>query len=248
MSILIRKGALKKMYKIGYVSLPKEDENQIKNFFEDNQLSLIDLKKEDIMSHLDELDGILIKKNDVLSNTTIFRLLIEIRKKTTKFLWILSGVKENNERSLFLELGANMVFDNSNNLDEVALILSNSLCTVKGNKSEQNIFSESSPKKKKNETSFKLIPQNLSVLLNNEEEIYLTKQEFKTLEILYRHSKTTVTYEDILKEVWKTTSNENYRKYRISNLIFHLRRKLDEHTGTHTYIKTVRSKGYMLDI
>ncbi|OEG23165.1 hypothetical protein BCR24_13135 [Enterococcus ureilyticus] len=173
---------------------------------------------------------------------------MEIRKKTTKFLWILSEVKENSERTLFLELGANMIFDSSNNLDEVALILSNSLCTVKDEMREQNLLSKSFSKKKKNGASFKLIPQNLSVLLGNGEEIYLTKQEFKTLEILYRHSKTTVTYEDILSEVWKTTSNENYRKYRISNLIFHLRQKLDEHNDSHTYIKTIRSKGYMLDI
>ncbi|ALS36545.1 two-component system response regulator VicR [Enterococcus rotai] len=236
------------MYKIGYVSLPKDEEGKLIKSFNNHELSLTCFEKEDIVSHLNELDAILIKKNDILSSTTIFRLLIEIRKKTTKFLWILSEVKENSERTLFLELGANMVFDSSNNLDEVALIISNNLCTVKGEMKEQIFFSKSFSKKKKNGASFKLIPQNLSVLLGDEEEIYLTKQEFKILEILYKHSKTTVTYEEILNEVWKKTNNENYKKYRISNLIFHLRQKLDEHNESHTYIKTVRSKGYMLDI
>lgn len=137
------------MYKIGYVSLPKEEEGQLIKSFKDHELSLISFEKEDIMNHLNELDAILIKKNDILSSTTIFRMLIEIRKKTTKFLWILSEVKENSERTLFLELGANMIFDSSNNLDEVALILSNSLCTVKDEMREQNLLSKSFSKKKK---------------------------------------------------------------------------------------------------
>ena len=72
-----------------------------------------------------------------------------------------------------------------------------------------------------------LIAPNLSVCLGSGEEILLTNEE-------------------LYKNVWKDTANE--RKYRVANVIFHLRKKIEQDVNKPQYIKTIRSKGYMLTV
>lgn len=85
----------------------------------------------------------------------------------------------------------------------------------------------------------KLIHSNSSVLLNGKQEVSLTKLEFKTIELLSNHIGKVLTYEDIYENIWDKVSED--KQYRVTNIIYHLRRKLED-----DYIKTVRSKGYML--
>lgn len=72
------------------------------------------------------------------------------------------------------------------------------------------------------------------------------KIEFFTIEYLYKHAGQTITYEELYKNVWKDTANE--RKYRVANVIFHLRKKIEQDVNKPQYIKTIRSKGYMLTV
>ena len=55
-----------------------------------------------------------------------------------------------------------------------------------------------------------------------------------------------IKYEELYKNVWKDTANE--RKYRVANVIFHLRKKIEQDVNKPQYIKTIRSKGYMLTV
>ncbi|MDN3193933.1 winged helix-turn-helix domain-containing protein, partial [Enterococcus faecalis] len=65
-------------------------------------------------------------------------------------------------------------------------------------------------------------------------------------EKLFKHAGQTITYEELYKNVWKDTANE--RKYRVANVIFHLRKKIEQDVNKPQYIKTIRSKGYMLTV
>nr|WP_277989067.1 MULTISPECIES: helix-turn-helix domain-containing protein [Enterococcus] len=84
-------------------------------------------------------------------------------------------------------------------------------------------------------------------MIDGDVEVSLTKLEFKLLDVLSQKPKMTFSYDEIEKQVYGSDSKT--RQYRITNLIYHLRRKLERTTGQNkVYIKTVRSRGYMLDI
>lgn len=81
------------------------------------------------------------------------------------------------------------------------------------------------------------------------QEVSLTKLEFQTISFLQENIGKAMSYEEIYQAVWQekhTGSPLENRQYRISNLIFHLRKKMEINNVHPNYIKTVRSKGYML--
>ena len=97
------------------------------------------------------------------------------------------------------------------------------------------------------DTVIELIPNNVSVrLYPNEDEISLTRLEYQLMNLLYENPSKGITYEEIYEEVWQTPYKDN--KYRVANLVFHLREKLEKAGGKPSIIRTVRSRGYMLDI
>ena len=100
---------------------------------------------------------------------------------------------------------------------------------------------------KKENQKLELIERNNSVFLGGEKEVLLTHIEFRVLNTLYDHPKVTVSYEELYASVWKDNRVED-KSYRLSNIIFHLRKKMGVVPNTPEFIKTVRSKGYMLDI
>lgn len=95
------------------------------------------------------------------------------------------------------------------------------------------------------DSGFELLPSNFSIVLQGK-EISLTKLEFRTIEFLQSQQGVAVSYEEIYKNVWDEDGQG--KQYRVSNLIFHLRQKIEEDTARPEYIKTIRSKGYMLKV
>ncbi|EOH98913.1 hypothetical protein UAY_02182 [Enterococcus moraviensis ATCC BAA-383] len=240
------------MYTIGYISLNNEISEQYKEVFNALQCNIQIVKKEKINqlfnsnnNLLDVLDTLIIEDTDLNNINWVCELIMTVRKQTTLPLWIFTTLKNENRtnRIVYLQLGADGIVDQGIELDESLLMMRNLMKRFKQRatlpaKSEQSIFNETA--------DFKLIPQNLSVCLEDGKEVNLTKLEFLTIEYLHKHARKTMTYEEIYKNVWK----DNYcdRKYRVSNLVFHLRQKLEIDIEKPKYIKTIRSKGYMLNI
>ncbi len=82
-----------------------------------------------------------------------------------------------------------------------------------------------------------LIAPNLSVYLGSGEEILLTKIGiFFTIEYLYKHAGQTITYEELYKKMSGKILRMN-EKYRVANVIFHLRKKIEQDVNKPQYIK-----------
>ncbi|MBP3599567.1 MAG: response regulator transcription factor [Clostridia bacterium] len=85
--------------------------------------------------------------------------------------------------------------------------------------------------------------ENSSVFLNDK-RIHLTKNEFKILSLLCRHSGKVLTYDFILKSVWgpRTDSNTGILRVNITNL----RRKLEMDGENPKYLFTENGIGYRI--
>lgn len=85
----------------------------------------------------------------------------------------------------------------------------------------------------------------MCVLLDNEQTVYLTKLEYRALSILHAASPRAVSYKEMYEEIWGAPYDE--RNYRIANIIFHLRVKLEKNVRNPQIVKTVRSNGYLFN-
>ncbi|HBI1996967.1 TPA: winged-helix domain-containing protein [Enterococcus faecalis] len=212
-------------YTIGVVPLTIETKEYCQNWFVSNQVECQIIQGTNILLHLHHIDGLVIEVTDHQQVNTCCELLMTIRKQSDLPIWLFSRTEAISKvnRIIYLQLGADGVFDHSYDRQECVLSMSNLLQRVK-----------------------RRFYPNLSVCLGNGEEILLTKLEFFTIEYLYKHAGQTITYEELYKNVWKDTANE--RKYRVANVIFHLRKKIEQDVNKPQYIKTIRSKGYMLTV
>lgn len=236
------------MYVIGYIASNNKISEQHKKLFESLHCQIQLIEKEKVVQLLEKENNVLqhietlIIDVDRLNNFNwVCEIIMNLRKQTTLPLWILTSSNYTNRtnRIVYLQLGVDGVLDKEHGLDEPILMMRNLMQRFKQQVTPKNTLSSES-------VQFKLIPQNLSVSLNHGEEVNLTKLEFLTIEYLHKHARETMTYEDIYENVW----NDSYgnRKYRVSNLVFHLRKKLESDIEKPKYIKTIRSKGYMLNV
>lgn len=236
------------MYVIGYIASNNEISEQHKKLFESLHCQIQLIEKEKVVQLLEKennvlqhIETLIIDVNRLSNFNWVCEIIMNLRKQTTLPLWILTSSNYTNRtnRIVYLQLGVDGVLDKEHGLDEPILMMRNLMQRFKQQVTPKNTLSSES-------VQFKLIPQNLSVSLNHGEEVNLTKLEFLTIEYLHKHARETMTYEDIYENVW----NDSYgnRKYRVSNLVFHLRKKLESDIEKPKYIKTIRSKGYMLNV
>ena len=156
-------------------------------------------------------------------------------------IWVFGERELTYERLLFLQLGVNGVFDKSFSLSELFLSIDNSIkypCKLQEQLKGIDSGEES--------CDIKLIHSNFAVSLDGASEIELTKMEFKLLEFLSVKPKCTFAYKEIYEHLWHQEYHSN-KRYRISNTIFRIREKLGDLDGSR-YIKTVHSKGYLLNV
>lgn len=240
------------MYKIGYLSFNKKLEEQYVKEFKALQCHIEMIDKEKINqlfekndALLQQLDSLIIEDHDGNNINWLCELIMSIRKKHTLPLWIIVSSEKTNhtKRIVYLQLDADGIIDHGYKRDESLLMFRNSLKRFKQQQKKQVIMQSSLVS---DAADFKLIPQNLSVCVENGKEVNLTKLEFLTIEYLHKHARNTKTYEEIYQNVWNDTYQN--KKYRVSNLVFHLRQKLEIDIDKPKYIKTIRSKGYMLNI
>lgn len=230
------------MYNIGFVLLD-DDTNEQKYIDSLNsaQLHVHPINKNEVIETNENYNGIVINEYHIKNIGLICELILSLKKKTDIFIWVISKRENKMNHIVYLQLGADGIIDPETDTEESKLLMINTFnrySRMSLNDSEQISKSEGN-------TELQLRPCNFSVLMNGE-EISLTKLEFKTIEFLQTQKGVAVSYEEIYKNVWENDGND--KQYRVSNLIFHLRQKIEKDAAHPNYIKTVRSKGYKLTL
>ncbi|OJG27407.1 hypothetical protein RU98_GL002496 [Enterococcus caccae] len=192
-------------------------------------------------SYPDNLDAIVIFGETM---SEICCCLMELKKHVEVPIYLLSVSDESRSNIVYLQLGVEACFPMKMEAEELYYTLSN-LLTPYANKSSHFSMNTSNSSQKK---EIELIPRNLSVLIDGKKEISLTKKEYYALELLYNSPGQTISYDELKEKLWASESNSEDKNYRVANLMFHLRNKIETSKMNPRFIKTVRSKGYMLDM
>lgn len=245
------KGAKFQVYNIGIIPISEQIESTYAKFLNKTTYKLHELSKDKVSEEALLMDALIIEETATFGLKSICELILELRKNVKALIWVFSENLSKTSKMIYLQLGADGVAAKEEEYEESILQLSNILKRVKEEKTTTNNLDFVFEQKNSESSSLELIPNNFSVLLEGESEINLTKLEFQTISFLVQHIGQAVTYEEIYQNVWKDDFNnceEGNKQYRVSNLIFHLRKKLEVDTAKPKYIKTIRSKGYMLAI
>ena len=90
------------------------------------------------------------------------------------------------------------------------------------------------------------IRQHQRRVLQNGEEINLTRLEYSTLIFLASNPGIVLTQEQIFEAVWNMDSDSCHSS--VVNVIYNLRKKIEPDSKNPTYIKTVLGVGYKFDV
>ncbi|WP_375178485.1 winged-helix domain-containing protein [Enterococcus rotai] len=239
------------MYNIGIISSStKTNQDTYIDALEESKYNisyLDDKSKLDLVTN--ELDALIIEETGTKTQMSVIcESIIKVREQSSALVWILSENTDKSTRIVYMKLGADGIINTSIDSDEFALFIHGNLKRYSGKKQKRLESQEESslPETNASNKRVELIHSNFSVLLNGKQEVSLTKLEFRTIELLSNHAGQALTYEEIYKNVWN--GGDEDKQYRVANIIYHLRRKLEVEENDDEYIKTIRSKGYMLNI
>ncbi|MBP2098479.1 winged helix-turn-helix domain-containing protein [Enterococcus rivorum] len=219
------------MHKIGIVQNLKHDFPTYSKELKELGFSLEFILAENLLEKLNQIDVCLIEEGQSLETC---ELILMLRKKSTSLIWILCEELSRINKLVYFELGVDGVADVTNEKELFLLQLCNILKKVK-NRADCDY--------QKHTPSLYLNSNNLSVLKNGMEEISLTPLEFKVLNLLLKKRGKMVSYKEIYQTLWE--EEKKNQLYRVNNLIFSLRKKLKD-SSNQFYIRTIRSKGYVL--
>ena len=90
------------------------------------------------------------------------------------------------------------------------------------------------------------IIQSRRQVLQGGEEVNLTRLEYNTLVFLASNLGIVLTKTQIFEAVWNMDSNSCHSS--VSNVIYNLRKKIEQDSKNPTYIKTVLGVGYKFDV
>ncbi|HDH7119302.1 TPA: response regulator transcription factor [Enterococcus faecalis] len=232
------------MHTIGVSSLTNAKENKHINFLAKKGWIIQELEVKKLTKIDREIQAILIEESTM---PTTCCQLIELTRGTRNVdipIYILS--KNNSDYNMvYLQLGVEACFSVEIAPDEFCMTLTNLLNHY------YPIFSRKSREKLEDKLSVEadnlaLVSENLSVIIDGKKEVSLTKIEFQIMSVLYDNPCKAVCYAELMRKVWSDESDVTEGNYKIANAIFHLRNKIEKNPKVPKYIKTVRSKGYML--
>ncbi|ALS01358.1 hypothetical protein ATZ33_08255 [Enterococcus silesiacus] len=231
------------MHTIGYLALSEIKENTTINYLEENGWKVFEItvNEPDILEI--QVDALVILEATMALTCS---WLIELRKHFNGPIYLLSMENDSYSKVTYLHLGVEACFPADIDNEEFFLTLGNLLTSYQTNKLIQN----SALLKKKDPVQtgvIQLIPSNLSVIIEGEKVIDLTKKEFQIMKILYDNSCRAISYEELSEKMWSTKLEKRDQNNRIANLIFHLRNKIEKSPDQPQFIKTVRSVGYVLN-
>lgn len=237
----------KQLSTIGLVYLGSEEKESKTTVLKEYKNILILRNKTQLLDQLSHLDGVVIIEENKEKLSDVCELIMVIKKQSSCFIWVVLSSEKEMDKLVCLQLGADFIFDKESSKMEKELIVKNALQRSGILAENQQNSDKSGTYPLKNKVSFRLISDNFSVVLNDEVEVLLTKLEFQLLVVLYQKPGMTFSYKEIQRQIYGDDTED--RQYRIANIIYHLRGKLDNAMGSEcNYIKTVRSRGYMLDV
>lgn len=215
-----------------YIKLLKQEDYQVISIEPETNINTVSKK----------IDGVIIFDEEQKNVGETCNLILKIKNASIPFVWTFSREIPEVNRLVYLQLGAIGNFHTECEPEEMRLIIRNTMMS-RNNTSTIVEKSEISDGKK---ADFELLIDNRSVVINGEQEVSLTKLEYQLLDLLFRRERKAVTYEEIHEEIWG--QKKPFSRARIANLMFHLRQKMEINPLRPNYIRTVRSKGYMLDL
>lgn len=200
---------------------------------------LVENKKVVDEKDLQDIDALLICKNQTFSVVEVCEWVIKSKMRRPIPIWISTTEKRVEEKNIYLQLGVCGIFEDYT-IEEIDLAISNSLNTME---SAQHM-------KMKKEPMVQLDPLKLSLNVDHL-TISLTKSEYYLVALLYEHKEEVCTYEmlaesflgkgiDLLGESGQS---------RVANIVCKIRAKIAQASdGKKELIKTIRSRGYMLTL
>lgn len=172
-------------------------------------------------------------------------ILIKIKRQIPVPTWVY-GERDMAMQKIHLELGALGIAETCLSFDILIHSIENILNYVYEGKD-----SSDEQKVPPRQESIRINDVNCSLQFADRQEISLTQLEYKFVSLLATKKNTAVTYEEIYQFAWEkgeqSTTDYREQKYRVSNLAFHIRKKLKKHEVPNNLLRTVRSIGYLLD-
>lgn len=169
--------------------------------------------------------------------------LLEIKSKTSALIWIWSTSNRNGSKEIYLKLGADGIIKDDLSREELFMIIDNSLKKL----IEPILFSDGDFGFD-DEGVVTIDSRNRCIITESKQEIQLTNNEYEVMEVLFHNAGQTVSYEEIFQAVWPNKKYSKGKYYRITNLIYHIRQKLESVRGDSKIIQTLSGQGYKLDI
>lgn len=229
------------MHNIGILYLKEATDNVINHEFLNQKYNIIELTEN--VKKIDELHAVIIREEETSDLSIICDLILKIRKQSQCYIWISTASECSVGKLVYLQLGADQVFEADRESKEISLIIENALLRIEHENSQKQSIEEFSD----TNNLFRLNSSNISVVIDGGNEVVLTKLEYKIAELLLKTPNTAVDYDTIYEQIWNDDSLEN-KQYRVANVVYHLRRKVEPNIKKPKFIKTVRSRGYMLNI
>lgn len=226
------------MYTIKFLTDDDSQENKHIDYLKGKGWDVSPIQINKLLETEEKMTAIIIEENTI-PITCCWLMELTQRFDLPIYLFSTGGGSEAN--IVYLQLGVKICFAERTNAEELFHTLTNLLT--------HNLLERARGKEKiARSTSLELNPENLSAIVDGEREIILTRKEYQALEILYDNPCVAISYQEFKKHLWDTEHSLNNENYRIANVIFHLRNKIEKNTARPRFIKTVRSRGYMLDI
>jgi DNA-binding response OmpR family regulator len=231
------------MYTIGVLSTTTDFQSPYITELQKNGYHLVPLDYSDLLNQLVDIDAVVIlySTDNAVMAEQLYKAILTIKQQTELFVWMLIKESTKIDRLIFAQLGAGLVFDQKIAPDEFTIYLTNFLnYRIKAitGFNKNNLLNSS--------RALVLDKRNLSVILNGEKIIYLTKIEYKLLNYLIQKKDHLATYQEIADVIWPNLPDLTHQQVRIANTIFRLRKKIEKDPAHPQYIKTIRSVGYCI--
>ncbi|MBO0439046.1 winged helix-turn-helix domain-containing protein [Candidatus Enterococcus ikei] len=238
------------MYRIGILASTMTPTPNVYKAFEKMNCQLDHLKEVPNFEELHTYDGLLIEEINEGEISSVCSTILRIKQQTNAYVWVLSRKSTLINRQIYLQLGVDGNFDQESFPDEILLYFKNFLSRRDEKKKTQRdvIGERKTTNQMDNEReNIEINPKNHSLIVFMGEEgieIELTRLEYRMFELLYSHPGRAFSYKEIHEKLWQVPyQKENYR---VANIVFHVREKLERNGVGADFIKTVRSKGYMI--
>ncbi|MBL1227329.1 winged helix-turn-helix domain-containing protein [Enterococcus sp. BWR-S5] len=231
------------METIGIVNITGELSEEYIRLLKQEDYQVVPIEPEANMNAVSKkIDGVIIFDEEQKNVGETCNLILKIKNASIPFVWTFSKEIPEVNRLVYLQLGAVGNFHKDCEPEELRLIIRNTMMS----RQQLNNTDKQMETANKRKADVELLNDNRSVVIGGDREIGLTKLEYQLLELLFARDGKAVTYEEIHEDVWG--KKQTFSRARIANLMFHLRQKMEVDPLYPKYVRTVRSKGYMLDL